>query len=106
METERRARLDPTPLILLRFRGDGRPFSCYYLSSSNQPTMTTSTRLEYPCPSNYRFQVVCLMPDGKESEHWCDLKEIAHGVARSMRDRNPTASRVVVYEHSPTATEF
>ena len=46
------------------------------------------------------------MPDGKESEHWCDLKEIAHGVARSMRERNPEASRVVVYEHSPTATEF
>ena len=71
-----------------------------------QPTMTTSTRLEYPCPSNYRFQVVCLMPDGKESEHWCDLKEIAHGVARSMRERNPMASRVVVYDHSPTTTEF
>ena len=66
----------------------------------------TSTRLKYPCPSNYRFKVVCLMPDGKESEHWTDLKETAHGVARSMRERNPMASRVVVYDHSPTATEF
>ena len=69
-------------------------------------TMTTSTRLKYPCPSNYRFQVVCLMPDGKESDHWTDFKETAHGVARSMRERNPMASRVVVYDHSPTATEF
>ena len=96
-----------TSLNLLKGHGAlVRPFLCYYLSSSNPPTMTTSTRLEYPCPSNYRFKVVCLMPDGKESEHWCDLKETAHGVARSMRERNPMASRVVVYDHSPTSTEF
>ena len=68
--------------------------------------MTTSTRLKYPCPSNYRFQVVLLMPDGKESDHWTDFEETAHGVARTMRAGNPEASRVVVYDHSPTATEF
>jgi len=62
----------------------------------------TYTRLK----SSYRFQVVCLMPDGKESDHWTDLKETAYGVARSMRDRNPDASRVVVYDHTPSVTEF
>ena len=62
----------------------------------------TYTRLK----SSYRFQVICLMPDGKESDHWTDLKETAYGVARSMRERNPDASRVVVYDHCPTTTEF
>jgi hypothetical protein len=62
----------------------------------------THTRLK----SSYRFQVVLLMPDGKESEHWTDFQETAEGVARSMRELNPGASRVVVYDHRPTATEF
>jgi len=62
----------------------------------------TYTRLK----SSYRFQVVLLMPNGKESDHWADEKEIAFNVARSMRERNPDASRVVVYDHRPTATEF
>lgn len=62
----------------------------------------TYTRLK----SSYRFQVVLLMPDGKESEHWTDFEETAYGVARSMRERNPDASRVVVYDHQPTSTEF
>ena len=62
----------------------------------------TSTRLK----SSYRFQVVLLTPDGKESEHWSDFKETAQSVARSMRERHPNASRVVVYDHRPTATEF
>ena len=79
-----------------------RPFLWYDLFSRNPPMTTTYTRLK----SSYRFQVVLLMPDGKESDHWTDLKETAHGVARSMRERNPMASRVVVYDHSPTATEF
>ena len=65
---------------------------------------TTHTRLKFP--TSYRFQVVCLMPDGKESEHWTDFKETAHGVARSMRAGNPEATRVVVYDHCPTTTEF
>ena len=56
--------------------------------------------------SSYRFQVVVLMPDGKESEHWTDFEEIATGVAQSMRERNPDASRVVLYDHRPTSTEF
>ena len=62
------------------------------------------TRLKHP--TSYRFQVVCLMPDGKESEHCTDFEETAHSVARSMRQRNPEASRVVVYDRRPTATEF
>jgi hypothetical protein len=56
--------------------------------------------------SSYRYQVVLLMPDGKESEHWSDFEETAESVARSMRERNPNASRVVLYDHQPTSTEF
>ena len=37
METERRARVDPTPLILLRFGTLRRPFLWYYLISRNPP---------------------------------------------------------------------
>lgn len=54
----------------------------------------------------YRFQVVLLMSDGKQSDHWTHFEEVAHSVARSMRERNPQASRVVVYDHEPTSTEF
>lgn len=62
----------------------------------------TYTRLK----SSYRFQVVLLMPDGRESEHWTDFEETAQRMARSMRERNPDASRVVLYDHRPIATEF
>ena len=62
----------------------------------------THTRLK---PS-YRFQVVLLLPNGKESEHWTDFEETAQAVARWMRERNPDASRVVLYDHRPAATEF
>jgi len=56
--------------------------------------------------SSSRFQVVLLMPNGEESDHWTDYREIACSIAQSMRERNPDASRVVLYDHSPTATEF
>ena len=62
----------------------------------------TYTRLK----SSYRFQIVCLMPDGKESDHWTDFEETAHRLARSMRERNPDAPCVHVYDHRPTITEF
>ena len=44
METERRARVDQTPLILLRFGTLRRPHLWYDLFSSNQPTMTLTER--------------------------------------------------------------
>ena len=57
-------------------------------------------------PTSYRFQVVCLMPDGKERDLWTDSKETAHDEARSIRERNPEATRVIVYDRRPTVTEF
>lgn len=56
-----------------------------------------------------RFQVVLLIEDEKgrdESHHWTHFKETAYGMARSLRERHPGASRVVVYDHQPTSTEF
>ena len=44
MASERRARVDPTPLILLRFGALPRPFLWYDYFSSNQPTMTLTER--------------------------------------------------------------
>ena len=63
----------------------------------------THTRLK----SSQRFQAVCLMPDGKESHHWTDFEEAAYSVAQSMRESNPDASRILVYDHRPRiAIEF
>jgi len=62
----------------------------------------TCNRLKSSC----RFQVVLLMPDGSESDHWTDYRNVACSIAKSMRERNPDAARVVLYDHSPTATEF
>jgi hypothetical protein len=59
--------------------------------------------------SKARFQVVLLIEnesDRKEWDHWTDHVEVAHNIARSMRERNPNASRVAVYDHRPTVTEF
>ena len=42
MASERRARVDPTPLNLLRFGGGNSPDLWYDLFSSNQPTMIYS----------------------------------------------------------------
>jgi len=53
-----------------------------------------------------RYQVVLLTADGVESHHWTDYRNVACAVAKSMRERNPDASRVVLYDHSPTSTEF
>lgn len=56
-----------------------------------------------------RFQIILLNEKGygaNDWEHWTDHVEVAHNLARSMRERNPDASRVVVYDHRPTATEF
>ena len=44
MASECRARLDPTPLILLRFGALPRPFLWYDFCSSHQPTMTLTER--------------------------------------------------------------
>ena len=64
----------------------------------------TYDRLKYP--TVYRFQVVSLMPDGKQRNLWTDSKKTAHDEARAIRERNPEASRVVVYDRRPIVTEF
>ena len=72
-------------------------------SVHTHPTMTYAD-LKYP--TSYRFQVASLMPDGKKRDFWTDSAADAHDEARAIRERNPEASRVVVYDHCPIVTEF